>query len=275
MSPSSRAAAPAGAGDRIGLWTVGWDVRTLGCEHRHGKVVRVGPARRRHTRSTEQKGRTVAGDPAAATEGWSALIQVVRYDERWSRDPDLELAVVMKGPSDAFTLRRVSLAGGDLRSSLPLLLDANPADLRGLGRDRPIQVEDQAFDRAEDALDAAHAQPPLADPEGWIPEAEFRSLVENDPDILDALAPRAERDGSLGHNVGVLAGFAGFLAVVLGGVVVGGQFGLYTPERQDTLWDNVLGVGLFCLAGVVAVLVYRLVVRLFARAGRRRDMRSQ
>ena len=207
------------------------------------------------------------GDAAdAGTAPSWPLVQVVDVEPHPVRAPDMELVVVMAGPSGGFRLRRVSLVASDLPGALPHLFAADPEDLRRPASPlEPIRVIDRAYDSGEEAMAAAHGQHPAADPDDWVDGAEFCASVEDDADFSDLLKPSAERTGVLGGVVVGLAGVFVAAVVIYAGYRLNVLVGLDTPERRDTLPDQIFFIVVVVLAIFLAVVTGRRLARVLAR----------
>ena len=111
-------------------------------------------------------------------------------------------------------------SGGDLKSGLGHLFDPDPETLAYAGEPScPRAVEDHSFESADQALEAALAQDPPANPrkwrspssdksDKWRPPSSFWAFF--DDELEDQVLPEAARIGILGRLV---AGVA-FLAVL-------------------------------------------------------------
>lgn len=194
------------------------------------------------------------------------LVQIVEVDPHPLRAADLELAVILCKPSGGFWLRRVSLVASDLPSALPHLFDADPHVLASSGTlFTPCRVVDQAHDSAGEAMAAAHSQHPVAHPDHWGGGADFCSAVEENPGFAGLLKPEAERVGALGTVVVGVVFLAVAAAVIYAGYRLNVWVGLDTPERKDTLTDQIFALVVVVLAGALAVVSGRGLARLLAR----------
>ena len=133
-----------------------------------------------------------------------------------------------------------------------------PGGTHSCGRLRP-------YDSGEEALAAAHGQHPAADPDDWVDGAAFCASVEEFLDLPDLLKPGAERSGALGAVVVGVAGLAVAAVVIYAGYRLNVLVGLDTPERRDTLPDQIFLIVVVVIAGALAVVTGRRLARVLAR----------
>ena len=128
----------------------------------------------------------------------------------------VEVAIVIRTPEGRYVHRRMRCSGSDLTSGLGHLFDPNPEPLAHAGEPSfPRAVEDHSFEYADQALEAALAQDPLAQPDKWVAASLFTEFFNEE--LANKVEPEAARIGILGSLV---AGVP-FLAVLVPLLYVG------------------------------------------------------
>ena len=194
------------------------------------------------------------------------LVQVVAMRQHPLRAADIDLFAVLPAPLEGVTLRRVSGVVSDLSGALPHLFDVDPDVVAASGDPvYPRRVEDRAFATLDLAKDAAEAQSPEADPEGWVDGDVFCSTIGNDPDFTQSLRPGEQRVGALGRvTIGIVC-LSVFAAVMYGGGQLKVLMGLETPEREGTLPYAAFDVINFVIAAAPAIVIGFYLARVLAR----------
>lgn len=150
------------------------------------------------------------------TVPWQDKGQVVSLRRSRLEHAAVEVAIVIRTPEGRYVHRRMRCSGSDLKSGLGHLFDPNPETLAHAGEPSfPRAVEDHSFEYADQALEAALAQDPLAQPDKWVAASLFTEFFNEE--LANKVEPEAARIGILGSLV---AGVA-FLAVLVPLLYVG------------------------------------------------------
>ena len=110
---------------------------------------------------------------------------------------EVEIAAVMRAPNGEFIHRRIVCSSTDTARGLPYLLfdpDPDPGLLRARAPSKVRKLRDRTFDTFDEALEAAHAEDPAADPDAWLDQDEFRRQTEKPP------PPRRAKARAVGLN---------------------------------------------------------------------------
>jgi hypothetical protein len=195
--------------------------------------------------------------PLMPTVPWQDKGQVVSLRRSRLEHAAVEVAIVIRTPDGRYVHRRVRCIGSDLKSGLGHLFDPNPETLAHAGEPSfPRAVEDHSFEYADQALEAALAQDPLAQPDKWVAASLFTEFFNEE--LANKVEPEAARIGILG---GLVAGVA-FLAVLVPLLYVGWFLLDWLGIQDVDGLDFVIFIG---LAITPAILAWHLITHAFRR----------
>jgi hypothetical protein len=207
-------------------------------------------------------------------EEWGAKVQLVSLVRRRLEPAAVNVAVVMLMPDGSYKHRRMQCAGDDLEGALPFLFAASPEALsEGGAPSLPRQVQDQTFETALQALQAAYGADPPALAQGWDTLEDFARLVTDaESGIADDLRPEAERLGPLGAVLVGMGCVMVFAAVVGAGTLLNNWIHLDQIDGDREVVDNGLSL---ILAIVAAILAWWAAAKLDDRMSRRHLERAR